>query len=123
MSTFLWNSGSGDVFINTRVTDKTGSLLLLLLPQVGADVDSQELWIASLLGDSSHPAGDHGCTPLGWMTLRGDKASGTDMHSVTARGSGVTRDEAKVCSETLEGIQHGFFLLNVPQYINCEVFF
>lgn len=36
---------------------------------VGADVDSQELWIASVIGDA-HCAGQHGCTPLGWMTLQ-----------------------------------------------------
>lgn len=35
---------------------------------VGADVDSEELWIASVLGDASE-AGIHGATPLGWMTL------------------------------------------------------
>ena len=63
---------------------------------VGADVDSQELWIAAVLGDSSHPAREHGCTPLGWMTLRGSKAEGTDLHSVTAKTTGVSRDEAKV---------------------------
>lgn len=31
---------------------------------VGADVDSQELWIASVLGDASE-AGMHGATPFG----------------------------------------------------------
>jgi hypothetical protein len=36
---------------------------------VGADVDSQELWIASVIGDA-HFAGQHGCTALGWMTLQ-----------------------------------------------------
>lgn len=66
------------------------------LRQVGADVDSQELWIAAVLGDASHPARAHGCTPLGWMTLRGSKAEGTDLHSLTAKTTGVTRDEAKV---------------------------
>ena len=30
---------------------------------VGADVDSQELWLASVLGDAE--IGDHGATPLG----------------------------------------------------------
>lgn len=49
---------------------------------VGADVDSQELWIASLIGDSKF--GEHGATPLGWMSLQGQKSSGTDMHSITA---------------------------------------
>lgn len=62
---------------------------------VGADVDSQELWIASLLGDAHH-SGVQGATGLGWQTLQGDKAQGTDMHSVTARSINISRDEAKV---------------------------
>ncbi|RZB38647.1 DNA pol A domain containing protein [Asbolus verrucosus] len=62
---------------------------------VGADVDSQELWIASVIGDAHH-AGTHGATPLGWMTLSGSKADGTDMHSVTAKAVGISRDHAKV---------------------------
>ena len=37
---------------------------------VGADVDSQELWIAAVLGDA-HFSREHGSTPLGWMTLQG----------------------------------------------------
>ena len=36
---------------------------------VGADVDSQELWIAAVLGDA-HFSKEHGSTPLGWMTLQ-----------------------------------------------------
>lgn len=62
---------------------------------VGADVDSQELWIASVLGDAS-ATGCHGATPFGWMTLSGSKADGTDMHSVTAAAVGISRDHAKV---------------------------
>ncbi|KAL3266716.1 hypothetical protein HHI36_010877 [Cryptolaemus montrouzieri] len=62
---------------------------------VGADVDSQELWIASLIGDASH-AKIQGGTPFGWMTLSGNKADGTDMHSVTAKAVGISRDHAKV---------------------------
>ncbi|XP_058059901.1 DNA polymerase subunit gamma-1, mitochondrial [Anopheles bellator] len=62
---------------------------------VGADVDSQELWIASVLGDAD-ASGLHGGTPFGWMTLSGTKATGTDMHSVTARAVGISRDHAKV---------------------------
>ena len=62
---------------------------------VGADVDSQELWIAAILGDA-YLAKEHGCTALGWRTLQGNKAEGTDMHSVTANLSGVSRDEAKI---------------------------
>ncbi|CAN8000692.1 unnamed protein product [Ixodes hexagonus] len=62
---------------------------------VGADVDSQELWIASILADT-HFAGMHGCTAFGWMTLQGNKAAGTDMHSRTAASVGISRDQAKV---------------------------
>uniref|UniRef100_A0A1B0EW77 DNA polymerase subunit gamma-1 n=1 Tax=Lutzomyia longipalpis TaxID=7200 RepID=A0A1B0EW77_LUTLO len=61
---------------------------------VGADVDSQELWIASVLGDAG--VGTHGVSPLGWMTLNGTKATGSDMHSVTAKAVGISRDHAKV---------------------------
>lgn len=62
---------------------------------VGADVDSQELWIASVLGDADY-AKMHGATPLGWMTLIGSKNDGTDMHSVTAKVVGISRDHSKV---------------------------
>lgn len=62
---------------------------------VGADVDSQELWIASVLGDAS-ATGIHGATPFGWMTLNGTKLNATDMHSVTAKAVGISRDHAKV---------------------------
>lgn len=62
---------------------------------VGADVDSQELWIASVLGDAS-ATGIHGATPFGWMTLNGTKSNATDMHSVTAKAVGISRDHAKV---------------------------
>lgn len=62
---------------------------------VGADVDSQELWIASVLGDA-YAHGQHGATPLGWMTLSGSKSNGSDMHSITAKVVGISRDHAKV---------------------------
>lgn len=62
---------------------------------VGADVDSQELWIAAVLGDAAE-TGCHGATAFGWMTLNGSKANGTDMHSVTAKAVGISRDQAKV---------------------------
>ena len=60
-------------------------------------MDSQELWIASVIGDA-HFAGMHGCTALGWMTLQGNKTDGTDLHSVTAKTIGISRDHAKVAS-------------------------
>ena len=81
--------------------DRTGSELKAMIQSptgykfVGADVDSQELWIASLLGDSNFIK-THGCTALGWMNLQGTKANGTDMHSKVASMVGITRDQAKV---------------------------
>uniref|UniRef100_A0A3Q2KQI9 DNA polymerase subunit gamma-1 n=1 Tax=Equus caballus TaxID=9796 RepID=A0A3Q2KQI9_HORSE len=62
---------------------------------VGADVDSQELWIAAVLGDA-HFAGMHGCTAFGWMTLQGRKSRGTDLHSKTAATVGISREHAKI---------------------------
>lgn len=61
---------------------------------VGADVDSEELWIASLVGDSQFKI--HGGNALGFMTLEGTKGAGTDLHSRTAGILGITRNDAKV---------------------------
>ena len=61
---------------------------------VGADVDSEELWIASLVGDSIF--GIHGGSALGWMTLEGEKSQKTDLHSKTASILGISRNDAKV---------------------------
>ena len=61
---------------------------------VGADVDSEELWIASLVGDVQFQL--HGGNALGFMTLEGTKAAGTDLHSKTAKILGISRNDAKV---------------------------
>lgn len=61
---------------------------------VGADVDSQELWIASLVGDAQFQL--HGGNAIGFMTLEGTKAAGTDLHSKTAKILGISRNDAKV---------------------------
>lgn len=61
---------------------------------VGADVDSQELWIASLIGDATFKL--HGGNAVGFMTLEGTKAAGTDLHSRTAKILGISRNDAKV---------------------------
>jgi DNA polymerase gamma 1 len=61
---------------------------------VGADVDSQELWIASLVGDAQFQI--HGGNAIGFMTLEGTKAAGTDLHSKTAQILGISRNDAKV---------------------------
>ena len=62
---------------------------------VGADVDSEELWICATLGDAQF--GVQGATAIGWMTLEGTKSAGTDLHSVSANILGISRDQAKVC--------------------------
>ena len=61
---------------------------------VGADVDSEELWIASLVGDAQFRL--HGGNSIGFMTLEGTKAAGTDLHSKTAKILGISRNDAKV---------------------------
>lgn len=61
---------------------------------IGADVDSEELWIASLVGDSMFEI--HGGTALGWMTLEGEKSQKTDLHSKTSSILGISRNDAKV---------------------------
>ena len=61
---------------------------------VGADVDSEELWIASLIGDAQFQL--HGGNALGFMTLEGSKSAGTDLHSKTASILGISRNDAKV---------------------------
>ncbi|MCJ1407557.1 DNA-directed DNA polymerase gamma mip1 [Ptychographa xylographoides] len=61
---------------------------------VGADVDSEELWIASLIGDAQFRL--HGGNAIGFMTLEGTKAGGTDLHSKTAKILGISRNDAKV---------------------------
>ncbi|XP_043253426.1 DNA polymerase subunit gamma-1, mitochondrial [Colletes gigas] len=62
---------------------------------IGADVDSQELWISSMIGDA-YDKKIHGATPFGWMTLIGTKSNETDMHSITAKAIGISRSQAKV---------------------------
>ncbi|CAL7936950.1 unnamed protein product [Xylocopa violacea] len=62
---------------------------------IGADVDSQELWISSIIGDAYYKK-IHGATPFGWMTLTGTKSNETDMHSVTAKAVGISRHQAKI---------------------------
>ncbi|CAH2088262.1 unnamed protein product [Euphydryas editha] len=62
---------------------------------VGADVDSQELWVAALLGDAGG-ARVCGGSAFAWAVLAGDKRRGSDLHSLTARAAAVRRDHAKV---------------------------
>lgn len=79
---------------------------------VGADVDSEELWISSAMGDAQF--GLHGATAIGWMTLEGTKAAGTDLHSKTANILGISRDQAKVFNYSRiygAGMKHAVLLL------------
>lgn len=79
---------------------------------VGADVDSEELWICSVMGDAQF--GIHGATAVGWMTLEGTKALGTDLHSKTASILGTGRNQAKVFNYSRiygAGIKHATHLL------------
>jgi len=80
--------------------DRVGSELKAMIQAppgyvfVGADVDSEELWIASLVGDAQFKL--HGGNAIGFMTLEGTKAAGTDLHSRTADVLGISRNDAKV---------------------------
>ncbi|KAK4053252.1 DNA-directed DNA polymerase gamma mip1 [Microbotryomycetes sp. JL221] len=79
---------------------------------VGADVDSEELWICSVMGDAQF--GMHGATAIGWMTLEGTKSAGTDLHSKSASILGISRDAAKVFNYSRiygAGIKHAMQLL------------
>jgi DNA polymerase gamma 1 len=63
---------------------------------VGADVDSQEQWLAALLGDFVSGEGKAGATPFANMLLAGSKSDNSDLHSVVARQVGIRRDDAKL---------------------------
>ncbi|KAE8270229.1 hypothetical protein A4X09_0g2101 [Tilletia walkeri] len=79
---------------------------------VGADVDSEELWICSVMGDAQF--GMHGATAVGWMTLEGTKSLGTDLHSKTASILGTSRNQAKVFNYSRiygAGIKHATQLM------------
>jgi DNA polymerase gamma 1 len=79
---------------------------------VGADVDSEELWISSCMGDAQF--GLHGASAIGWMTLEGTKSAGTDLHSKTASILGISRDQAKVFNYSRiygAGMRHAVLLL------------
>ncbi|CAK9295606.1 unnamed protein product [Gordionus sp. m RMFG-2023] len=96
-------------------SDRLGSELKAMIQAppsycfVGADVDSQELWIASILGDSHTSLKMHGCTAFGWMTLQGNKLDNSDMHSRTASLIGISRDEAKILNYArIYGAGHNF---------------
>lgn len=78
----------------------TGAFELSQLPKgyvyVSADVDSQEIWIASLFADMYKQLGEVGVTGLSYMTLNGSKAAGNDIHTITANAVGMDRHSAKI---------------------------
>ncbi|CAD5211506.1 unnamed protein product [Bursaphelenchus okinawaensis] len=63
---------------------------------VGADVDSQEQWLAALFGDVLHGEFKAGSTAFSNMQLAGSKSDGTDLHTVVAESVGISRNNAKV---------------------------
>lgn len=69
---------------------------------VGADVDSQELWIASALGDME--LGYCGSTSLGLSVVLGKKEDKTDPHSAVALQQGIPRD---LCKNEIYGALYG----------------
>ncbi|WP_413259858.1 DNA polymerase [Floridanema fluviatile] len=79
---------------------------------VGADVDSQELWIASLLGDSI--SGFCGSTALGLAVTIGLKEQGSDVHSLQATKAGIKRDLAK---NMVYGMVYGLGLKGCTDYL------
>lgn len=79
---------------------------------VGADVDSEELWLAAALGDAA--SGVSGLTPLGLMVLIGTKADKTDVHSVVAAQLGISRDLAK---NLIYGLCYGLGFKGAADYI------
>ncbi len=58
-----------------------------------------------------------GCTALGWMTLQGNKAQGTDLHSKTASLVGISRDQAKVRSNMLAAVDPADLSLNPIRFL------
>lgn len=74
--------------VKSRITSPKGYKF------VGADVDSQELWISSLMGDRQFMI--QGATAFGFMTLQGTKSNGTDLHSTSGKLANISRDQAKI---------------------------
>ena len=71
---------------------------------VGADVDSEELWIASLMGDAQFRI--HGGSAIGFMTLEGSKSKGTDFHSRTASILGISTYKVNIMQNLLPPFSH-----------------
>lgn len=81
---------------------------------VGADVDSQEQWLAALYGDVLQGSHKAGSTPFSNMQLAGSKSDNTDLHSVVAKTVGINRNSAKVLNYARlygSGINHAIEFL------------
>jgi DNA polymerase gamma 1 len=76
--------------IKTRVQAPPGYVF------VQSDFDAQEAVIASIFADSYHKIA--GSTQLSHSILAGTKEDGSDMHSMTAKTIGISRDVAKGCN-------------------------
>lgn len=76
--------------IKTRVQAPPGYIF------VESDFDAQEAVIASIFADSYHKVA--GSSQLSHSVLAGTKDDGSDMHSMTAKSIGVSRDVAKGCN-------------------------
>uniref|UniRef100_A0A0N5BAK4 DNA-directed DNA polymerase n=1 Tax=Strongyloides papillosus TaxID=174720 RepID=A0A0N5BAK4_STREA len=63
---------------------------------VGADVDSQEQWLAAIMGDSIRKDKYIGDSLFSYLVLMGNKNEGTDLHTVVAKQSGISRNVAKI---------------------------
>jgi DNA polymerase gamma 1 len=67
---------------------------------VGADVYSQEQWLAAIFGDLISETEHVGSTPFSQMQFAGTKSNSTDLHSVVAREVQISRDHAKIFNYT-----------------------
>ena len=76
--------------IKTRVQAPPGYVF------VQSDFDAQEAVIASIFADSYHKVA--GSTQLSHSILAGSKDDKSDMHSMTAKSIGISRDIAKGCN-------------------------
>lgn len=79
---------------------------------VGADVDGQEAWIASLMAD--YMLGFCGGSAFGLTMLVGQKKYKTDVHSVISAQAGIGRTLAK---NIFYGMLYGLALKGVKEYI------
>jgi DNA polymerase gamma 1 len=79
---------------------------------VGADVDGQEAWIATMFADSK--LGFTGSTAFSLMLYCGNKATKSDLMTVISQSCGVSR---QVCKNIFYGMLYGLGLFGVKDYI------